>query len=177
MKKAYLPLILLGLVIFEGLAINLLPDKLTSSEYLIIAHWALAFLVYLAVYYDKEDTYYSILYAFLTGLFIDVIYTGILGVYMFSYGVTIYAVHALQRLLHQNFHVLLLSGALAFVVGDILIYLMYSVIAVTDMGWQDYLLERSLPSLLANLVFLLLLFPLFKQRVVRWGEEQLDTNN
>jgi rod shape-determining protein MreD len=177
MKKAYLPLILFVLVILEGLAVNLLPQRFVLSEYLIIAHWVLAFLVLIAVYYDEEDTYYSIAYAFIFGLLIDVIYTGILGVYMFSYGAVIYVIHALLKVLHQNFYVYLLSGAVAFVLADCFIYIMYAVIGVTDMVWQDYLLKRSLPTLLANLLFLLLLFPLFKKRVVRWGEEQLDSGN
>ena len=177
MKKAYLPLILIVFVILEGLAINLLPERFLSGNYLIIAHWALAFLVFIAVYYDLEDTYYSILYGFIFGLLIDIVYTGILGIYMFSYGVTMYAIHALQRVFQQNFHVLVLSGALAFLLGDLLIYIMYSVISVTDMGWKEYLLERSIPTLLANLLFLLVLFPIFKSRLVRWSEEQLENNS
>lgn len=177
MKKAYLPLILLVLVIFEGLAINLLPKEIALSDYLIIAHWVLAFLVYIAVYYDLEDTYYSIVYAFMFGLLIDVVYAGVLGVYMFSYGIAIYAVHGLQKILHRNFYVLLLLCVTAIALADGLIYLMYTVIGVTDMIWSDYLLRRLLPTILANLLFLLLLFPLLKKRIVRWSEEQLDHGN
>jgi rod shape-determining protein MreD len=161
----------------EGLAINLLPEQFVLSDYLIIAHWALTFLVFVAVYYDLEDTYYSIFYAFLFGLLIDVIYTGILGVYMFSYGLSIYIIHYLQKLLHRNFFVLVLSWLVAIVLSDIFIYLMYSVISVTDMLWQDYLLQRLLPTILANLLFLLVLFPFFAKRLIRWGDEQLDNNN
>lgn len=177
MKKVYLPLILFILVVLEGLAINLLPNEIVLSDYLIIAHWVLVFLVYISVYYDEEDTYYSIVYAFIFGLFIDVIYTGILGVYMFSYGVAIYALHGLQRLFHRNFFVLLLLGVTAIVMADLFIYVMYSVVGITDMVWQDYLLRRLLPTLLANLLFLLILFPLFKKTIVRWSDEQLDKGN
>ncbi|MCF3941889.1 rod shape-determining protein MreD [Oceanobacillus alkalisoli] len=177
MKKAYLPLILLVLVIVEGLAINLLPNEIVLSTNLIIAHWVLVFLVYIAVYYDVEDTYYSITYAFIFGLLIDVVYTGILGIYMFSYGIAIYAIHGLQKLLHRNFYVLLILGVTAIAVADGLIYMMYTVIGVTDMIWSDYLLRRMLPTILANLLFLLLLFPLFKKRIVQWSKEQLDRGN
>ena len=177
MKKAYIPLILLVLVILEGLAINLLPKEIVLSDYLIIAHWVLAFLVYITVYYDEDDTYYSVIYAFIFGLFIDVIYTGILGVYMFSYGFVVYVMNRLRNLLYRHFYVLLLLGVIAFVMADFLIYIMYSVVGITDMVWQDYLLRRLLPTLAANLLFLLFLFPIFKKRLIRWSEEQLEQGN
>lgn len=177
MKKIYLPLILFVLVIAEGLSINLLPDEIALSDYLIIAHWVLAFLVYIAVYYDTEDTYYAIAYAFIFGLLIDIIYTGVLGVYMFSYGIVMYIIHKLLKLLQRNIYVLFLSGAAAIFLGDFFIYMMYAVVGITGIIWQDYLLIRSVPTLLANLVFFLLLFPLFRKRLVRWSNEQLDQSN
>ena len=177
MKKVYLPLILFAFVVFEGLAINLLPNEIALSEYLVIAHWVLALLVYVAVYYDTESTLYSVFYAFIFGLLIDIIYTGILGVYMFSYGIVIYVIHGLQKLLQRNFYVLILLGAVAFLMADLLIYLMYSVVGITDMVWKEYLLQRLLPTTIANLVFFLILFPIFKKSIVRWGNEQLNKGN
>mgnify|MGYP001449026446 CR=1 FL=1 len=177
MKKIYLPLILFILLILEGLTINYLPNEIAFSDYLITAHWILAFLVYTTVYYDNENTYYSIIYAFIFGLFIDIIYTGVLGVYMFSYGIVTYVLRVMQKWLHRNVFVLILFGVTAFVLSDLLIYLMYAVVGITEMIWRDYWLMRSVPTLIANLLFLLLLFPLFKNRLVQWGNEQLDKGN
>ncbi len=177
MKKLYLPLILFILLVLEGLAINLLPKEIALSEYLIIAHWVLAFLVYIAVYYDSGSTYYSVFYAFLFGLLIDILYTGILGVYMFSYGLIIYIIHGLQKFLQRNFFVLILLGILAFLMADLFIYFVYSVVGITEMVWKDYLLQRLLPTIFSNLLFFLILFPVFKKSIVRWGNEQLDKGN
>ena len=177
MKRLYLPLILFILVILEGVAINLLPDELALGDYLIIAHWVLAFLVYIAIYYDTGSTYYSIVYALTFGLLIDIIYTGVLGVYMFSYGLVIYIIHGLQRLLQRNIFVLLLLGVAAFLMSDIFIYLVYFVVGITEMVWRDYLLQRLIPTILANLLFLLILFPIFKKNIVMWGDEQLSKGN
>lgn len=174
MKKLYVPLILFIFLIAEGLSINHLPYEIAFSDYLIIAHWILAFLVYIAVYYDIENTYYAIAYGFLFGLFIDIIYTGVLGVYMFSYGIVMYILHLLQKLLHRNVFVLIFFGTIAFVLGDLLIYIMYAVVGITEMVWRDYWLLRSLPTLVANLLFLLLLFPIFKNRIMKWSMEQVE---
>src|SRR5699024_190326 len=172
--KLYLPLILLIIVIFEGVAINLLPTALILTDYLIIAHWVLVFLVYIAIYYDTESTYYSVLYAILFGLLIDILYTGILGVYMFSYATVIYVIHGLQKLLQRNFFVLLLLGFTAIVSADFLIYAMYYVVGITEMAGQDYLMQRLVPTILANFLFLLILFPIIKKSITRWGDEQLS---
>lgn len=177
MKRLYLPLILFIFVILEGVAINLLPTEIVLSNYLIIAHWVLAFLVYIAIYYDTGSTYYSIMYALIFGLLIDIIYTGVLGVYMFSYGGVIYIIHGLQKLLQRNFFVLVLLGVAAFLMADFSIYLIYFVVGITEMVWQDYLLQRLIPTILANLLFLLILFPIFKKNIVRWGDEQLTKGN
>lgn len=174
MKKLYLPLILFVFLVFEGLAINLLPTEIALSENLFIAHWVLALLVYIAVYYDSRTTYYSIIYAFIFGLLVDIIYTGVLGVYMFSYGLVIYIIHNLQKLLQRNFFVLILLGIFSFLMADSFIYLIYYVVGITEMVWQDYLVRRLLPTIVANLVFFIILFPIFKKRIGRWGNEQLN---
>lgn len=174
MKRIYLPLILLFLVIFEGLAINLLPTSIVLSDYLVIAHWVLVFLIYIAIYYDTESTYYAVVYAFIFGLLIDVIYTGILGVYMFSYGLTAYMIHGLQRLLQRNIYVLIFLGVLGLIIAELSIFIMFYVVGITNMILQDYLLQRLLPTVLANLIFLLILFPIFKKKMVHWGNEQLS---
>ncbi|MHA6252119.1 rod shape-determining protein MreD [Oceanobacillus sp. CAU 1775] len=177
MKRIYLPLILFFLVIFEGVAINLLPTSIALSDYLIIAHWVLVFLIYIAIYYDTESTYYSVVYAFIFGLLIDIIYTEVLGVYMFSYGLTIYIIHGLQRLLQRNIFVLILLGILGLMIAELSIYTIYYVVNITGMIWQDYLLQRLLPSIAANLIFLLILYPLFKKKMVHWGNEQLSNDS
>ena len=177
MKRLYLPLILFIFVILEGLAIDLLPKEIVLSEYLIIAHWVLAFLVYIAIYYDTESTYYSVVYAFIFGLLIDIVYTGILGVYMFSYGIVIYIVRGLQKLLQRNLFVLLLLSIGTFIMADLLIYIMYYVVGITEMMWKDYLVNRLIPTIFANLLFILILFPIFKKSIVRWSREQLTKGN
>src|SRR5690625_6724150 len=85
MKRLYLPLILFLFMVLEGVALELLPAKLVMSNSIIVPHWVFIFLAFIAVFFDEENTYYSVLYAVIFGLLIDVVYTGVLGVYMFSY--------------------------------------------------------------------------------------------
>lgn len=177
MKRFYLPLILFFLTIMEGVAFELLPTRLVTSDLLIVPHWVLVFLVYMAVFYDKDTTYQSVIYALVFGLFIDIVYTGVLGIYMFAYAIVIYLAHGLKRMLQGNFYVILLMGILGIMVADTLIYFVYAAIGITDMLWQDYMVSRMLPTILSNLIFVIILYPLVAKRLTRWGREQLTGNS
>ncbi|MEC5422043.1 rod shape-determining protein MreD [Virgibacillus sp. C22-A2] len=177
MKRLYIPLFLFLFLVLEGVALELLPVNLVMSNLYIIPHWVLVFLVLIAIFYDRENTYFSVLYGLIFGLLIDIVYTGILGVYMFSYGMVIYIIHGLIKLLHGNIHVSLLLGVTALVLADISINTVYTVVGITDMLWKDYFMVRLIPTVLSNLVFLLVLYPIMMKRLDRWGREQLTSSN
>lgn len=174
MKRLYLPLILFLLLILEGVALELLPADLLRSDLLIVPHWVLVFLVFMAVFYDREHTYFSVLYALIFGLLIDVVYTGILGVYMFSYALVIYIIHGLRKMLHSNIFVTLLLGVIGIALTDISIHTIYEVVGVADILWKDYFIYRLLPTVLANLLFIAALYSILVKPLRRWGQEQLS---
>ncbi|WP_245347700.1 rod shape-determining protein MreD [Oceanobacillus polygoni] len=177
MKRLYFPLILFLLTILEGVALELLPSNLVMSDMLMVPHWVFAFLVYMTVFYDNDNTYHSLVYALLFGLLIDIVYTGILGVYMFMYALTIYIIHGFKKILQGNFYVLLLLGAVGFLLVDLSIYFIYMVVGLTDMVWESYLTARLLPTVVSNLVFLAIIYPFVAKRLARWGREQLTGSN
>src|SRR5690625_6893718 len=76
MKRLYVPLILLLFVVLEGVALDLLPVQLLNTKTLIVPHWVLIILIFIVIFYDLEDTYYSIIYGIIFGLLIDIVYTG-----------------------------------------------------------------------------------------------------
>jgi len=172
MRRLYLPLILFLFLVLEGVAIDMLPRNVLESDLLFTPHWVLVFLVYIAVFYDKDSTYYSVMYALLFGLLIDIVYTGILGLYMFSYGLVTYIVHGLKKVLHGNFYVIVLLGLLGIALSEIAIFIVFTVVEIINVSWQTYFLNRLLPSLLLNLIFLVILYPIFHNRLIFWGRER-----
>ncbi|WP_193433359.1 rod shape-determining protein MreD [Virgibacillus necropolis] len=173
MRRLYLPLVLFFFVILEGVAIELLPASFVMSDLLIIPHWVFIFLLYIALFYDNDRTYFSVLYGAIFGLLIDIVYTGVLGVYMFAYAFTIYVMHGIRKLLHSNIYVTILLGIIGILFADFTIYLVYSVVGLTDMVLEDYMLYRLLPTIIANLLFLLVLYPITKNRLSKWQDEQI----
>ncbi|HLS61571.1 MAG TPA: rod shape-determining protein MreD [Virgibacillus sp.] len=173
MKHLYLPLILFLMLNLEGVAIELLPNFLVNTSSLIVPHWVFVFLLFIAIFFDDEDTYYSILYAAIFGLLIDVVYTNVLGVYMFSYAIIVYIIHELKRLFHANLLVTIMLGFIGVALADLSIYMIYSVIGLTDMLWGDYLVYRLLPTALANIIFLIIFYPISRKKLLYWQEETL----
>jgi len=171
MKRIYLPLILLLFVVVEGVALDLLPMQLLSTKALLVPHWVLIILIFIVIFYDLEDTYYSIIYGIIFGLLIDVVYTGVLGIYMFSYGFVIYLIHELRKLVHTNFYAVTIIGIIGIILADVFIHTIYTMIGYADVLWDEYIMLRLVPTVLANLIILIILYPFLKKRLINWGSE------
>jgi len=133
----------------------------------------LGFLILVALYYDKENTYYSVLYAVIFGLLIDIVYTEVLGVYMFTYGLSVYIIHGMKKMLHEGFNVMLLLGAAGFILADFSIYVIYSIVGIADIAFGTYILNRLPATVISNLIVMIALYFLLRGRLEKWGSEQL----
>ncbi|WP_173916009.1 rod shape-determining protein MreD [Halobacillus sp. Marseille-Q1614] len=160
---------LIILLALQGMAMSLLPSQIVYSELLVTPHWMLCMLLLIAIFFDKDNTYHCVWYGILFGLLIDVVYTGVLGVYMVTYGFTAYVIHGLQKLFHANFIASLLLAIAGVALADTILYIIYSFVQITEMSGGNYVILRLLPTILANVIFFVILYPLLKNRVERWG--------
>lgn len=177
MKHLYIPLLLFIFLVLEGVAQEFLPSTLVYGNWLIIPHFVLVYLVMIAVFYDNDRTYYVVLYGIIFGIMIDIVYTNILGIYMFVYALTAYAVHGIKKMLHGNFIVALLLSAAAVAIGDTGVHIIYSFIEGNTIGIGESLTRRLIPSILANLIFFLLIYPLTKNSLERLASSRRERNN
>lgn len=171
MSRYIIPLICLFLLVMQGMAMSMLPSRLVYSDLLMTPHWTLIFLIIVAIFYDRDDTYKAVWYGLAFGLLIDVVYTGVLGVYMVTYTLVIYVIHGLNKLVHANFLAASILAIIGVAFADTLLYITYSFVQITSMTWGEYALLRFLPTLAANMIFFILLYPLVKERVSLWSEE------
>lgn len=174
MKRLIFPLILFFLLVTEGIAIELLPNSLTSTDILIVPHWILMFLILIALHYDRNDTFHSIVYSVCFGLLIDVVYTDILGVYMFVYPVAVYIVLLLKRFFLVNLPMSMIITIIGITIAELLILLIFSIIGMVDIPKTQFFVHRLLPTLLANLLFFIPIYLLSTKTLIRWGTEQLE---
>lgn len=177
MSRLYLPLLLLFLLVLQGVVFNFIPNNLIQAGWMFIVHWVFIFLVLFTLFYDLEDTYYSVFFAILFGLMIDVVYTSVIGVYMFSYAIVIYFVHGLRKILHANFYVAFLLSIVSVGLVDFIIYLIYTFIGISDMGMDTYFVYRLLPTIAINLFSFIILHVMFKKKLVRWSNQRFDVKS
>ncbi|MCA0969937.1 rod shape-determining protein MreD [Halobacillus litoralis] len=175
MKKYIIALFCLLLLVMQGMAMGWLPKGLVYSDVLITPHWVLVFLFLVAIFYDREHTYSAVWFGLLFGLLIDVVYTGVLGVYMVTYALVAYAIHGLNRWLHSTFIGASVLTIIGIALADTSLYIIYSFVQITDMTWADYATLRLLPTLAANMIVFVILFPLIKERLSIWSEELMNT--
>ncbi|ARI76927.1 rod shape-determining protein MreD [Halobacillus mangrovi] len=175
MRRYFIGLLCLFLLVMQGMAMSLLPSSLVYSDLLMTPHWILIFLLIVTVFYDNDNTYYAVWYALFFGLLLDVVYTGVLGVYMATYAIVIYIIHGLNKLLHANFVTASILAVVGVALADTILYVVYSFVQITAMAWWDYVVLRLLPTLAANMIFFIILYPLVKERVFNLGEEINNT--
>jgi len=174
MKRLVLVLILFSLLVIEGIAIDLLPLRLLETEILIVPHWLFMFLIVVAIFFDKSHTFYAVAYSIVFGILIDIVYADILGVYMFVYAVSVYIAQMLKRLFITNFLVSCIIAMVTISLVEIQIYIVYSFVGTIDLSFMFFMTHRLLPTVVANLLFFLLVYFIFSKRLVRWSDEELQ---
>src|SRR5699024_4661298 len=120
MKRLLLPLILFILFVMEGVAIYLLPPSLSSEHMLISVHWVFMFLILISLFYVTEETFFAIIYGICFELMTDVVYTGVLGVYMFIYPMSLYLLHIAKRLLQTNVYMVIIISIFSLFVIEVI---------------------------------------------------------
>src|SRR5699024_8096787 len=113
-------------------------------------------------------------FAILAGIIIDIVYTDMLGVYMFSYAIMVYFVHGMRKLLHANFYTSILLAFISVGLVEYMLYLIYHFVGVTGMTLTVYLTNRLLPTLGVNMIVFVIFYLIFKKKLVEWSYERFN---
>lgn len=171
MRHVWLSLLALLFIVMEGMVVNLLPPSLMFREWYIIPHWSLVFLLLMSIYFDSNETYNSLWYALVSGLFIDIIYTDVLGVHMMVYVITVYFIHGVNKLLQSNLLVVALLVITGVAITDTLLYVVYSFLNITEIPWGSYAGKRLWPTVLLNAIFFLFVSLFLKNKMQKWADD------
>ncbi|MGX7106737.1 rod shape-determining protein MreD [Hutsoniella sourekii] len=152
-----IPFILFLTTILDSALPAVFPVAFLGHNQVIIPHLTLYWIVTFAFFLRDS----SILpWSFLAGLFYDGYNTTFLGLYGVIYLITTYIIHKSKKFFPHNvwIHLMLFIVAISFV--DILVYLFYSELGVTQLAGSLFLVNRLGPTLIFNIVaFILLYFP------------------
>lgn len=160
MRKFILPLLLLFVFIMESVFSSVVPTNLFGERNIAAPHFFVIVLLFITIYYNATRAMY---FAFIFGFLFDIVYTELIGVYLFAYPILTYLVSNAMKILQVNLFivsVLVLAGVTAL---EYYVYGFLSLLGRADLPMHVFILERLFPTLALNGIFLLLFcFPLKK---------------
>lgn len=161
MKKILLPfLIYLAFISESSLVQAFLPHE-NSMDWQLIPRFSMVMILFVAIYLN---TTYGLLYGLAFGLLTDLLYTDIIGVYLFSMAATAYITSIFSRYLFGNLIVTLLLSIVGVSILEFFVYGLNSLIGISNQTIDVFLYKRLLPTLILNGLFAILIYyPFVKQ--------------
>lgn len=161
MNKFIPPAILLFLFILESLFVQFLPADIFNSEKIFVPHFLLVSILFLTIFGNEK---YGILYGFIFGLLFDIVYTEIIGIYLFLFPLVAYIVSRMLKILQTNIFVCAFVSLIGITFLEIGAFEMNKLIHITNMDFMGFLTKRLLPTLLLNAIFTIIAaYPLKRQ--------------
>ena len=96
------------------------------------------------------------LYGAILGLTYDVVYTEILGIYMFLLPFLAYLISKSMKILQNNILIACLTALISTAVLEVVIFQMNIILSFADMGFSEFAERRLIPTLLLNLAFIII---------------------
>lgn len=161
MNRFYLPVLLVLLFISESIFADLVPSQLFSIDRIFVPHFMFVVIMFIAIYVNQK---YGMMYGAIFGLLFDIVYTEIIGVYLFSFTLIAYIVAKATKVVHTNIFVSSILCLFAVVVLEFFAYGVNILIGNSQSNLHIFLFNRLFPTLILNSAFVIVIsYPLKKQ--------------
>ena len=155
-KLIFIGLCLLFLI--EGMIVQVLTKNSYYSNFSIFPRLVLVVVIYLSIYYKKK---YALFIGIFFGLLYDLIFGRVLGIYTISFISVVYFVIWVVRYYHPSFLVYLIIQSLTIILFEISIYGVLRIFQLAQMSFGDMFIYILMPTLIFNLLFAIVFYPLF----------------
>ena len=167
MKRLMLPLLFGLIFVFEGIFAQFLPADLFGGEYIFVPRFLIIAVLFLTVYGGKK---HGILYGFLFGLLYDLVYTEVIGIYLFIVPLAAYMMWNIMRIVDSHPVMVSIVSILFTGLVEIAVYFMNLLIHIATIGFMTFVQVRMVPTLLMNLIFIILFCYPFKVLFERFAD-------
>lgn len=169
MRKFLLPLLFIFIFIFESIFVQSLPVQVFSGERILVPRFLMVAILFLTLYGDRN---LGIIYGFSLGLLFDVVYTEIIGVYLFLFPLISYISAKIMRILQSNLVVVSVVTLLGVVLLELGVYEMNYLINKTHMNFSFFSQYRLFPTVILNLTFIILFSYPLKRLFEKYGASE-----
>jgi len=150
-KKAFLPLIISLCFILESVFVELLPVELFKSSRMLIPHFLMVTIIFVTIYISQK---HGMMYGIIFGLLFDIVYTEIIGIYLFMLPLVAYITSWMMKILQTNIILVSLVTLLGVGFLELGVYEMNFIIGRTDMDFASFIDIRLVPTLILNVIFI-----------------------
>ncbi|MBF0706376.1 rod shape-determining protein MreD [Alkalihalobacillus hwajinpoensis] len=161
------------LFLLEGTVFQVFAPEQFGFEFQLIPRFVTVIVIMIGMILTPA---YGVVYGVIFGLLHDLIYTDLVGVYMFGMSVAAYIIGYLSKVFHLNWFTTLILGLLGVSLVEFYVYELFSLINVTDLSFSSFFYKRYLPSLLLNGIFLLIVYYPVKRLLDDLSENRRQEN-
>ncbi|MFC7684533.1 rod shape-determining protein MreD [Ureibacillus sp. GCM10028918] len=135
------------------------PISWGEQTLVLVPRFVILYLIFISIYYSKKR---ACLYGLIFGLLYDVFYIDIIGLYSFLYPLLCFVAGSTVKFIHQHLSVTTILSVVLVALMEVFLYYFFNFIQFTTIPVSDFLSNRLLPTIIANLLFLIMLGWAFK---------------
>ncbi|HWJ78676.1 MAG TPA: rod shape-determining protein MreD [Niallia sp.] len=171
MSKFLIGCLISLMFILESIFLELLPANVYDKNWIVVPYFLFITILFFSIYGSRNV---GIIYGFVFGLLFDIVYTEILGIYFFAFPFIIYICNKIMKAFHQNVFVVSVVSLLGITALEIIVYEIIKVIHLTTMDFSSFLYLRLIPTLLLNLIFIVIVAYPYKRYFEKYAQTMRD---
>ncbi|UXU85000.1 rod shape-determining protein MreD [Mammaliicoccus sciuri] len=156
MRFYVIPLIGVLLFYLDSLLTRLSPLNLFNETFIIVPRLTFLYLLIIAVYKNPKV---AIILAIVTGIFTDIYYGGIYGVYTFGYAIFVIMMDKLFKVFYRDILMMVILLIFSVVLLEIWVMIFYGFLGIASINIGGIILFRLIPTVIFNLICLIIIFP------------------
>lgn len=166
MIRFIIPLIAVILFFLEPVFSLFSPVSIADVSYTLVPRFVIVYLIFITVYYGRKQ---AMIYGIILGLLYDMYHIDIIGVYTFLYPAICYLSAMIIRQIHRHIITVTLLSLMMVALLELLSFFFASLIALTTIGFEEFIVIRLMPTMVANSMFVAMFGYLFKRLIDERG--------
>jgi rod shape-determining protein MreD len=154
------------LFIFDSIFSQVLAGLFVEKDFILVPYFMIVFVFFLTMYGPRK---YAMMYGAILGLAYDVVYTEVLGIYMFLIPFLAYLISKCLKILQTNWFIVIVLSLIFVVISELIIYEMNVMMSFAKLNFSEFVDLRLVPTTILNFVFICVFYYPFKRLILHFS--------
>nr|WP_263313067.1 rod shape-determining protein MreD [Mammaliicoccus sp. Marseille-Q6498] len=156
MRLYVIPLIGVVLFYLDSLLTRLSPIHMFNETFIIVPRLTYIYILIITVYKNPKV---AIILAIVTGIFTDIYYGGVYGIYTFGYAIFVVMMDKLFKVFYRDMLMMAILLIFSVVLLEIWVMIFYAALGIASINLGHIILFRFIPTMIFNFICLIIIFP------------------